>query len=726
MDSADSTGAFPNHYRSPLSHLIHPLLPTTAQDDQRLSSIASIHSISKATTPECTMSGNGSRSRDGCFSCRRRKRRCDEEKPVCLRCRKTGDDCVFPERASASNPLKFVIAASPDHYVVPIQGSHRNASFLNLSAREVLAINSRFREDTVVSEDQASAIARDSQALSVPRVISPFGFNQLPERLRSIETSLVQYYVEVISSSRVYVQTGPNGFRTSVIPRVLYQQGPLLSAVLAMSAAEWAQNIVVDGRDYRALSMQYKVRALQELQQSLPDSQSSEGNLLTCVLLSSLEIAQGSRPTWLRHLQGALAILDNFAGMIDPNIAQFALQYFRFRYILMETTQPATPDSFDEAMAGLARAEAVLPTLQGTRGIIDAQIGCSMELVDIVNEISALSLVSGGSNDARSTDHLYTKGEEIERKLIELTIHDFDDTDEYLLKSAESFRIAAQIYLRLVCYNTAITHPSILQPHEALLSCLSDIIVEEQVRRSFPMWPLFLAGCACSSDEQRKVVLDYFTLLDGKWPISNISAVWNALLGGADSPGHLSALTGFAGAFPLSAFKLLLAVGGKVPAATYQRLEGEPRLQNDALVSSGAKVDALPEVFDTGEPAHLAAGHPGQSLRPRKSSRRFSWSLYEMKSRGGPQQEEEEGAMFCCGAGVAGAKRAQLNESRGRVAWTSLVGNGDAMQQVTLLSELDVGKRLAAGDCERAQRGDEDSSSQERRWPGVLAESWSH
>ncbi|KAM5344701.1 hypothetical protein ACJ41O_010563 [Fusarium nematophilum] len=453
------------------------------------------------------MSGNGSRSRDGCFSCRRRKRRCDEEKPVCLRCRKTGDDCVFPERASASNPLKFVIAASPDHYVVPIQGSHRNASFLNLSAREVLAINSRL-----------FLFPASSHLLALTSCPNAFG-----------QSRPLSCNVEVISSSRVYVQTGPNGFRTSVIPRVLYQQGPLLSAVLAMSAAEWAQNIVVDGRDYRALSMQYKVRALQELQQSLPDSQSSEGNLLTCVLLSSLEIAQGSRPTWLRHLQGALAILDNFAGMIDPNIAQFALQYFRFRYILMETTQPATPDSFDEAMAGLARAEAVLPTLQGTRGIIDAQIGCSMELVDIVNEISALSLVSGGSNDARSTDHLYTKGEEIERKLIELTIHDFDDTDEYLLKSAESFRIAAQIYLRLVCYNTAITHPSILQPHEALLSCLSDIIVEEQVRRSFPMWPLFLAGCACSSDEQRKVVLDYFTLLDGKWPISNISAVWNAV-----------------------------------------------------------------------------------------------------------------------------------------------------------------------------------------------------
>ncbi|KAF4976706.1 hypothetical protein FDECE_18443, partial [Fusarium decemcellulare] len=394
-------------------------------------------------TPTCTMSGNGSRSRDGCFNCRSRKRKCDQEKPVCRRCRKMGDNCVFPEPASASNPLKFVVAASPNHYVVPIPESHQPPSFLNLSPRELVAILQEDKEqDNSEDNPLSNDPRRESQALvPFPRVISPFAFGQQPDGPKSIETALVQYYVEVISSSRVYVQTGRNGFRTSVIPRVLYQQGPLLSAVLAMSAAEWGQNIVLDGRDYRALSMQYKVRALQELQHTLPDSQSSEGNLLTCVLLASLEIAQGSRPTWLRHLQGALALVDSFGATIDPSVAQFALQYFRFRYILMETTQPTRAqgqeanDSVDLAMAGLARAEANLPTIQGTRGLIDEQIGCSMDLVDIINEISALSLVSGGHDDTLSKDHLYMKGQEIEHRIAQLSVQD-TNTEEYLLKSA--------------------------------------------------------------------------------------------------------------------------------------------------------------------------------------------------------------------------------------------------------------------------------------------------
>ncbi|KAF0641887.1 hypothetical protein FPSE5266_07133 [Fusarium pseudograminearum] len=138
--------------------------------------------------------------------------------------------------------------------------------------------------------------------------------------MTGIENALVQYYVEVISASRVYVDTTRNGFRTSVIPRMFYQHS-LLYAVLSMSAAEWSQN---GSPDYSGLSMQYKVRALHQLQQALLDSQDSEGNLLTCVLLSSLEIAHGSS-MWLHHLQGALALLKSFGASIDSDVAEFVL-----------------------------------------------------------------------------------------------------------------------------------------------------------------------------------------------------------------------------------------------------------------------------------------------------------------------------------------------------------------------------------------------------------------
>lgn len=118
----------------------------------------------------CIMPG-GSRSRDGCFNCRKRKRRCDEEKPICRRCRKNGDDCVFPTPASASNPLKFVVAGS-NHYMIPITQS---PSFLNLSPRELTAVTD-YKQGGVWVQPP------------LPRNLSPFGFESI-----GIENALVQY-----------------------------------------------------------------------------------------------------------------------------------------------------------------------------------------------------------------------------------------------------------------------------------------------------------------------------------------------------------------------------------------------------------------------------------------------------------------------------------------------------------------------------------------------------
>lgn len=350
----------------------------------------------------------------------------------------------------------------------------------------------------------------------------------------------MQYYAEVISSSKVYVQTDRNLFRTSVMPRVLFHKGPLLFTVLAMSAAEWGQNLVEDGRNYNALSARYKVQALHELQRCLESTESSEENLLTCVLLASLEIAEGSRPTWLRHLQGALALLDNFSTSIDPSVAKFVLQYFRFRYILMETTQPkrmhstdqddSSHDPYHHAMSRIAEAEYTLPSLHGSDNLVDEHIGCSMELVDIINQISALSLAAGPmSRQEMSMEQRHSEYQALESRILRLSPEISDMSNEYLLKSAESFQVAAQIYLRLTCLDAEITQESILEPHASLLTCLSEIIVEGQTRRSFPMWPLFIAGCTCSSDQQRKTVLCLFSILDGQWPLSNISVVWNAV-----------------------------------------------------------------------------------------------------------------------------------------------------------------------------------------------------
>ncbi|KAI5461756.1 fungal-specific transcription factor domain-containing protein [Mariannaea sp. PMI_226] len=501
----------------------------------------------------------GSRSRDGCSNCRRRKRRCDESKPVCLTCRRTGVECIYPVPGSASNPLKFVVSVSSDHHSIPIARRAVKPNFLHLFSGEMPT----FCPDIGVADTQNNIDGNNTQrgswpvsknreywenvhlSRSIPPHLLQFNARLCGEASWAVEVALMQYYAEVVSSSKVYVQTDRNLFRSSVMPRVLLNQGPLFFTVLAMSAAEWGQKVVAgvaDGQDYKTLSARYKVRALHELQHCLHMMENSEENLLTCVLLASLEIAEGSQPTWLRHLQGALALLDTFSTRIDSSVATFALQYFRFRYILMETTQPKwmpptelhlaklSHGSYDDELNRLAEVEySPIHRQGGSEKLIDEHIGCSMEMVDIIDRISALSLTPGKEGQDMSVEQRHMEYQTLECRIARLSPQTNNKNNEYLVKSAMSFQLAAQIYLQLTCLNASIMDQSIQDYLHSLLTSLSQIIIKGQIRRSFPMWPLFIAGCTCSSDEHRNTVLGLFSILNSQWPISNISAVENAV-----------------------------------------------------------------------------------------------------------------------------------------------------------------------------------------------------
>ncbi|KAF9880963.1 hypothetical protein CkaCkLH20_01113 [Colletotrichum karsti] len=337
--------------------------------------------------------------------------------------------------------------------------------------------------------------------------------------MTEIESQMIQYYFEVICNSKVYVDTERNVFRTSVMPVLLSNNGPLFSTVLALTAAEWSRRGLHDGVDYENASIHYKVKALSQLQSNLNVVLDTEENVLTCVLQASLEIAEGSQPSWLRHLQGAMDIMNTHGDWVSPDCAALVLQYFRFRYILMKTTenkgeiqdvrgsiQPASEEC-GEAIEALHRLSAT----SGAQQTVDPQIGCSMELVELIQSISNAS----------------ENGASLEKHIRDL---DFLATDEYLLKSAECFRFAALIYLHLVVYDAPIRFPSMSTLLQPLIDSLSEVIVADQRRRSFPMWPLFIAGCVSCTEAHRKAVLDLFNLLDSKWPISNISTVTQVML----------------------------------------------------------------------------------------------------------------------------------------------------------------------------------------------------
>ncbi|KAK6008227.1 hypothetical protein QM012_000130 [Aureobasidium pullulans] len=327
------------------------------------------------------------------------------------------------------------------------------------------------------------------------------------------------------------------------MPIVYARRGPLLYTILALSAAEMASS----GNSFSDRLMKkastYYDSAVNELHLSLANSNDAEENILTCVLLSSFEISNGQHSAWLQHLNGAVAIHNHFAPFISQACALFAYQYFGFRWILLETTMPPGTYPLEEVTSATSMTAQLLQNmstmLQQTIDTvptvamqnIDNKLGCSLEYLQLVNRISTLSALryhcQADEIVAEETSDLYS-----------VTALAFDDAlrdmvfvaranDYYLEHSSRCFKLAGRVYLRLICLDASLTALALIDMQTDLLQALRLVINEDQQRRAFPMWPLFIAGCASFQDEHRKTVLDMFRTLERKWPISNISIVRN-------------------------------------------------------------------------------------------------------------------------------------------------------------------------------------------------------
>lgn len=362
--------------------------------------------------------------------------------------------------------------------------------------------------------------------------------------LKAISSNIVSAYpsrgekgltapdLQVISRVRVFQDDSSNHFRSLVVPLCI-GQGPLRCAVLSLSANDRRGETNVD---YGQLALSYKSQSLRLLRESLAGMGHTNEALMTCLILCSLEIASGSRTDWVRHARGAFAIINNFADMVDPQILFFVYSYFQSRTIFFLTTSAS--GQLDEATHGNPSELHDLPNLKldfdqlcTNRMRIQPHMGCSLGLLDIIAQTTRLvhrkrQQRQSGRNSLTNEEAIRGKVMSIRSQLESLTEENPSGND-YLATCAECFRVAADLFLQLAC--DVPLHQAFLQEKLCyLLGRIGRVVYEGQERQLFPMWPLFLAGCLSSSDEDRLRVLDYFAVLSQQWPISNIPVVREA------------------------------------------------------------------------------------------------------------------------------------------------------------------------------------------------------
>ncbi|KAI9655471.1 MAG: hypothetical protein M1831_004888 [Alyxoria varia] len=228
------------------------------------------------------------RSRRGCFTCRSRRVKCDETRPVCIRCQKASRDCKFPDEETKTKS-KGGVNAKPESSRTSAEKEASKASNAQSEERKLSTDAA-----VVKSEDMDTPSLTSSK--SSKSVSPPAQLESLPEKTineQMVASKLdddVRFYLEYYCHHLSYYHYGFNfdgsNFLTAYLPTHALQFEPLLYAVVAYAAYH---HTVADPDGTLKDFLPYYSKSLGLLRNYLADHAQSESTV--SILLTILQLA---------------------------------------------------------------------------------------------------------------------------------------------------------------------------------------------------------------------------------------------------------------------------------------------------------------------------------------------------------------------------------------------------------------------------------------------------
>ncbi|KAJ5575249.1 hypothetical protein N7450_009148 [Penicillium hetheringtonii] len=188
---------------------------------------------------------NGARSRLGCLSCRRRKKKCDEVKPTCTACLRNDLRCVWPDL---------------------------NPSTRNLAAGSTLQQQRAPNATALVPASNAWALAPSSAHRNLPIATipaSPSPFVIPGSVLSGSETwRLLDHYLKDTANRLACLQDSANPFLNTLLPVALGDE-LLMNSILALSGVHLMQRLPELNSELQSLTWSSYTQALKQLRIAL-------------------------------------------------------------------------------------------------------------------------------------------------------------------------------------------------------------------------------------------------------------------------------------------------------------------------------------------------------------------------------------------------------------------------------------------------------------------------
>ncbi|GAT25867.1 C6 transcription factor Acr-2 [Aspergillus luchuensis] len=447
-----------------------------------------------------------------CYTCRRRRIRCDQSQSPCVKCATSGYQCF------ASRPLRWVEGLA-------IRGKLRGVSLATKSASPAKKAKPRKESD---SSDDSLASASES-ALSVVRS---------PESQDN----------ESICGLFIVYDSDRNPLRALMSLALL--DHTLLKSVLALAARhrvnrhcsfrDLTVNASSDQMIANSDALRFKYQAIQGIAQALGDAKSrnKDETVASIFLLVFLDLLESGSDRWNVHLEGAKRLLEpstpdsqavsrHDSGQTIEDLRNFlASQIYSIETLGGTFVRPKLLSQYD-LLGG--------PQFQET--VEQSFLGCPEYLLDAIRYLSARrdTIASSECHD----DSTWSYFIEDTTSMIDF-IQQFDcsvwasslpylgttpprDTRS-LCTLAQSYKIGALIYGKRVL--GALTKECL--PLEDLLQELLATIERLQNDESLYkciLWPIIIAGLECQRQEQRDSVRTY---MESFWEQTKCVNVINA------------------------------------------------------------------------------------------------------------------------------------------------------------------------------------------------------
>ncbi|KAH7146331.1 fungal-specific transcription factor domain-containing protein [Dactylonectria macrodidyma] len=424
----------------------------------------------------------GKRSRQGCEECRKRRRKCDEQKPSCGPCSAFKRSC---------------------HYTLKLVWGGRKFKKSCFG----VCLNSQGESAERIDDDNGGFVygTKAPELALIPRSL-PNGM-QVPQRYRR----LLDYFTKDILPSLSCHQSINEDLCKGLLPAML-QSPLLLSAGLALSAAGFSSRGLteVDGVDIFRVIEHLQSSGLALLRTALASGQMDEVVLATCLTWCLADVFAGRQESsWHIHLQGVKAILGSDHAyqqfVTAPGPVQSAMKHLYLLYLSLDTLPHLPALASDPSPIGVA-------TVPESLGKIDGFLGYSEELLDVLQHINQLPAQPSMHAEA---DVLLGKVKGMISRdnkappVVSISSTLTPESDRDFALCHKTFQQATLIHLYRRLYNM----PSGSQPIQSAVESINEMIRNMTQGQPCNTWvamsmPIFTIGCEAFSVEQKAFVLD--------------------------------------------------------------------------------------------------------------------------------------------------------------------------------------------------------------------------